>query len=67
VRGIHRLIVDGGQGRGFGDFAGGPVDETDLLSVEFAAPKRLPDRGQAGGEAAAAGEQATHLVGLFPQ
>ena len=67
VRGIDHLVVDGGEGGGFGDASGDPVDDPDLFGIHIAASERFPDGGQTCGESAGAGEQAPHLVGLITQ
>jgi hypothetical protein len=67
VRGIDHLVVDGGEGGGFGDASGDPVDDPDLFGIDIAASERVPDGGQTCGESAGAGEQAPHLVGLIPK
>jgi hypothetical protein len=60
VGGIDHLIIDRCQRGCFGDFAGDSVDDPDLLSIQLAALKRLPDGGHVFRHPAAAGEQATH-------
>ncbi len=67
VRGLNHLVVDGGQGGGFGDPACDPVDDPDLLGIHIAAPEGFPHGGQAVGEPPGAGQQAAHLVGLITQ
>jgi hypothetical protein len=62
--GIDHLIIDRGESIGFSDFAGHPVDHPDLLTIQIAAPKRLPHRRQVSGHPAAAGQQAAHRIGL---
>ena len=66
-RGLNHLLVDGGQGRGFGDPSCDPVDHPDLLGIHIATLEGFPDGGQTCGGAAGAGEQAAHLVGLITQ
>ena len=67
VRGLNHLVVDGGQGGGFGDASRDPIDDPDLLGIHITPPERFPHGGQTCGESAGAGEQAARLVGLIPQ
>ena len=67
VRGLNHLVVDGGQGGGFGDASRDPIDDPDLLGIHITPPERFPHGGQTCGESPGAGQQAAHLVGLIPQ
>jgi len=61
------LVVESGQGGGFGGPPRDPIDDPDLVGVQLAAPKRLPHGRHTGGESAAAGDQAAHLIRLVAQ
>ena len=66
-RGVNHLLVDGGQGRWFGDPSCDPIDHPDLLGIHITTLEGFPDGGQTCGEAAGAGEQAPHRIGLITQ
>jgi hypothetical protein len=47
LRGIDHPLIDSGQGGGFSDSTGDPVDHPDLLGIHIAALIGLPHRRQA--------------------
>jgi hypothetical protein len=64
---LHSLFINGCEGGGFGDPAGGPIDHPDLVRIQVAAVEGFPDGGQAPGEPAGPGKQAAHVIGLVAQ